>query len=270
VVLADGAEWIWHQARCQLGVPGVEVIEILDFYHASQHLAQVAAAIYGAESAVGQHWLDKQCHALRHQGVAPVLAALDRLHPRKHAAAKVLRLTRAYLADHAQRADYPAFRARLLPIGSGAIEGTVKNLIQARAVQAGMRWDAGRGPCPGQPARLAPFARPLVRLLAVAPALSCCRADPGSGGIPRPRRGPDPPHATGQPRWTTDRAATRRVPSLAHGTPVPHPHPLRRQTLAQRQGLLGTRAGVPEAPRMILLMGDHKSQVRPRPMPGYL
>ncbi len=140
VVLADGAEWIWHQARCQLGLPGVEVIEILDFYHASQHLAQVAVAIYGAESDVGQLWLDKQCHALRHQGVAPVLAALDRLHPRKHTAAKVLRLTRAYLADHAQRADYPAFRARLLPIGSGAIEGTVKNLIQARAVQAGMRW----------------------------------------------------------------------------------------------------------------------------------
>jgi hypothetical protein len=140
VVLADGAEWIWHQARCQLGLPGVEVIEILDFYHASQHLAQVATARYGAESEVGQHWLDKQCHAVRHQGVAPVLAALDQLKPRKNAAAKVVRLTRAYLASHTQRADYPTFRARLFPIGSGAIEGTIKNLIQAREVLAGMRW----------------------------------------------------------------------------------------------------------------------------------
>jgi hypothetical protein len=140
VVLADGAEWIWHQARCQLGLPGVEVREILDFYHASQHLAQVATAVYGAQSELGERWLDQQRHALRHAGVAPVLVALDRLKPRKAAVAKVVRLTRAYLAGHAQRTDYPAFRARLFPIGSGAIEGTVKNLIQAREVLAGMRW----------------------------------------------------------------------------------------------------------------------------------
>ena len=36
--------------------------------------------------------------------------------------------------------DYPAFRARLFPLGSGAIESTVKNLIQQRQVLAGMRW----------------------------------------------------------------------------------------------------------------------------------
>jgi len=45
------------------------VIEILDFYHASQHLAEVAAGVYGAQSEVGQQWLDKQCHALRHEGL---------------------------------------------------------------------------------------------------------------------------------------------------------------------------------------------------------
>jgi hypothetical protein len=195
VVLADGAPWIWHQARCQLGLPGVEVIEILDFYHASQHLAQVAAAVYGAESEVGQHWLDRQCHALRHQGVAPVLAALDRLHPRRQAAAKVLRLTRAYLADHAQRADYPAFRARLLPIGSGAIEGTVKNLIQAREVLAGMRWtQAGAHAVANlralhrSPGRWTRFwqSRPLARAAALhgATAFSQARAARPAAGAP--------------------------------------------------------------------------------------
>ena len=209
VVLADGAEWIWHQARCQLGLPGVEVIEILDFYHASQHLAQVAAAIYGAESDVGQQWLDQQCHALRHQGVAPVLAALDRLHPRKKAAAKVLRLTRAYLADHAQRADYPAFRARLLPIGSGAIEGTVKNLIQAREVQAGMRWtQAGAHAVANlralhrSPGRWRRFwqSRPLCRAAALAQtaaappplaAIQTLQTPPASPAVPTPATPPD-------------------------------------------------------------------------------
>jgi hypothetical protein len=216
VVLADGAAWIWHQARCQLGVPGVEVIEILDFYHASQHLAQVAAGVYGAESDVGQQWLDTQCHALRHQGVAPVLAALDRLHPRKHAVAKVVRLTRAYLAEHAQRADYPAFRARLLPIGSGAIEGTVKNLIQARAVQAGMRWTqpgahalANLRALHRSPGRWVAFwqSRPLWRAVALAQAAA---APPPRTAIQAPHT---PPASPAGPTTATPPAASLPSPT---------------------------------------------------------
>ena len=95
VVLADGAEWIWKQARTQLALPGVEVIEILDFYHASQHLAQAATAVYGSQSEVGQKWLERQCHALRHEGVAPVLAALDALQPQDGAGEDVVRRVRA-------------------------------------------------------------------------------------------------------------------------------------------------------------------------------
>jgi len=140
VVLADGAEWIWLQARCQLAFSGVEVVEILDFYHASQHLAQAATAVYGAQSEVGRRWLDTQCHRLRHHGAAPVLAALAGLRARDDAGAEVLRRVRAYVETHAARMNYPAFRERLLPIGSGAIESTVKNLIQQRQTLAGMRW----------------------------------------------------------------------------------------------------------------------------------
>jgi len=53
VVLGDGAEWIWKQAWAQLALPGVEVLEILDFYHAGEHLAQAATAVYGGQSEVG-------------------------------------------------------------------------------------------------------------------------------------------------------------------------------------------------------------------------
>jgi hypothetical protein len=140
VVLADGAEWIWLQARCQLAFPGVEVVEILDFYHASQHLAQAAAAVYGAQSEVGRKWLDQQCHRLRHEGVPPVRAALDQLQAHDAAGEDTLRRVRAYVKTHRRRMDYPTFRARLFPLGSGAIESTVKNLIQQRQVLAGMRW----------------------------------------------------------------------------------------------------------------------------------
>jgi hypothetical protein len=140
VVLADGAEWIWGQARAQLAFPGVEVVEILDFYHASQHLAKAAAAVYGAQSEVGKQWLDTQCHLLRHQGGGPVRAAVLQLRARGATARRDLRQVRAYLQTHRRRMAYPAFRARLFPLGSGAIESTVKNVMQQRQVLAGMRW----------------------------------------------------------------------------------------------------------------------------------
>ena len=135
-----GRSAIWLQARDQLAFPGVEVVEILDFYHASQHLAQAAAAVYGAQSEVGKQWLDKHCHLLRHQGVAPVATALADLQAQDAAGEETLRRVRAYVQLHAARLDYPAFRARLFPLGSGAIESTVKNVMQQRQVLAGMRW----------------------------------------------------------------------------------------------------------------------------------
>lgn len=141
VLLGDGADWIWRQARSQLGRPGVEVVEILDFYHASEHLGAVAAAAFSAPLPGGA-WLDRQRHALRHEGPAPVLQALHALHPASEPAAETVRRARDYFTTHAARMDYPAFRARQFPIGSGAIESAAKNLIQARHVQAGMRWSA--------------------------------------------------------------------------------------------------------------------------------
>ena len=143
VVLADGAEWIWHQARCQLRRDGVAVVEILDFYHATEHLAAVAHAVFGAHSLRASDWLARQCHALRHQGPTPVRRALAKLTPPTAAAADLVRTTAHYCRTHAHRMNYPAFRARRFPIGSGAIESCAKNLIQTRQVQAGMRWTTG-------------------------------------------------------------------------------------------------------------------------------
>jgi hypothetical protein len=140
VVLGDGADWLWRQARCQLRHAGVEVVEIVDFYHVSEHLATVAAAVFGANKVRASDWLDRVCHLLRHEGARPVRRALAKLRPPTADAAEVVRKARGYVRTHAARMDYPAFRARQFPIGSGAIEGSAKNLIQARQTQAGMRW----------------------------------------------------------------------------------------------------------------------------------
>jgi hypothetical protein len=147
VLIADGADWIWHQARCQLRRDGVLLVEILDFYHAAEHLARVAQAVFGAGSLRASDWLDRQCHALRHAGPTPVRRALAKLAPPTAAAAAVVRTTGLYFRTHAHRMNYPAFRARHFPIGSGAIESSAKNLIQARQVQAGMRWTTPGAQC---------------------------------------------------------------------------------------------------------------------------
>jgi hypothetical protein len=140
VLIADGADWIWYQARGQLRRDGVVLVEILDFYHAAEHLAAVATAVFGVGSLRAQDWLERQRHALRHQGPTPVRRALAKLAPPTATAAEVVRTTAQYFRTHAQRMNYPACRVRHFPIGSGAIESTAKNLIQARQVLAGMRW----------------------------------------------------------------------------------------------------------------------------------
>jgi hypothetical protein len=52
----------------------------------------------------------------------------------------VLRVERGYFATNAARMAYPAYRARGLPIGSGAVESAAKHLVQDRMKRAGMRW----------------------------------------------------------------------------------------------------------------------------------
>ena len=140
VVLGDGAEWIWHAAARFLTIGAVELVEIVDLYHAWEHLGTVAQAVFGTGSPAAAAWLTPLKDQLRDQGVAPVLAALQALAPPDPAAADEVRKALGYFTTHAARMDYPAFVARGWPIGSGAIESGCKTLIEAREKGAGMRW----------------------------------------------------------------------------------------------------------------------------------
>jgi hypothetical protein len=141
VVLGDGAEWIWHRAAHFVGGPGIVVIEIVDIYHAYEHLWALGRAVCATPEACTA-WVEPLKDALYERGAEAVLAALDALErePLTPVAAEVLRTTRAYFADNAARMDYPRFVAQQLPIGSGAVESLCKSLIEAREKQAGMRW----------------------------------------------------------------------------------------------------------------------------------
>lgn len=135
VVLADGAVWIWHLVAEHFGAR----VEIVDFYHASEHLWAVAKALYG-ETAAAAAWAKTQVDALREQGVAPVQTALAAAQAPTAEAQEVLRRERGYFRTNADRMDYPAFRAAGLPIGSGAVESSAGHLVQQRLKLAGARW----------------------------------------------------------------------------------------------------------------------------------
>jgi hypothetical protein len=140
VVLGDGADWIWKSAARFLQLGCAELVEIVDIYHAWEHLWTVANAVYGTGSAAAAAWVAPLKQQLLDEGVAPVLAALSALRPPHADAAEEVRKATAYFTEHAARMAYPTFIARQLPIGSGMVESANKTLIAARANGAGMRW----------------------------------------------------------------------------------------------------------------------------------
>lgn len=140
VVLGDGADWIWKSAARFLHVGRAQLVEIVDIYHAWEHLWQVANAVHGTGSDAAAAWVGPLKERLLEEGVPPVLAALSQLQPPGADAAEAVRKATAYFTEHAARMDYPTFIARQLPIGSGVVESANKTLIMAREKGAGMRW----------------------------------------------------------------------------------------------------------------------------------
>lgn len=152
-VIGDGIDWIWNWSRDRLhfSLPdgrAVKPVEIVDFYHAAENLGKARETIFAdGESAPAKAWFEQWRHRLRHGEVDALITELDKRaraakeEPRRDA----LRVRKAYFVGHRERMRYPEFEALGLPIGSGAIEGTCKNLIKGRMDGVGMRWDAEEG-----------------------------------------------------------------------------------------------------------------------------
>jgi hypothetical protein len=136
VVLADGARWIWSLAAEHFSARR----ELVDFYHASEHLWQIARLLYGEGTPQAQAWGQARCHELRHAGSAPVRAALQKARATTPEGRRLLRRERGYFRTNAARMDYPAAKAAGLPIGSGAVESLARHLVQLRLKRPGARW----------------------------------------------------------------------------------------------------------------------------------
>lgn len=135
LILGDGAAWIWKLADDHW----IDRIDVVDFYHVSEHLAAAAQAAFG-DTPAACDWLDRHRHRLLIAGPDPVLAALAALTGPTPAARETLRRERGYFRQHAERMAYHTLRLDGLPIGSGAIESAATHVVQIRLKRPGMRW----------------------------------------------------------------------------------------------------------------------------------
>ena len=142
VKVADGAPDNWSY----LGETLPFGVEVLDFYHAAEHLGAALGAAYGEGTPTYQERVETLSEVLRDEprGVDKVVGALCRLrmrYPRRQAIHTAL----SYFRDHRHRMRYADLRAQNLPIGSGVVEAACKTLVSQRLKRSGMRWRMAGG-----------------------------------------------------------------------------------------------------------------------------
>ena len=121
-------------------IPAAKLVEVLDFYHASQYLSETLATCHTMPKAQRHALYKRLRHALRHQTdglevVQEALRALATTH-RSKAIPRALR----YVETHAHRMRYVALEAHKLPIGSGQVESAVRRVVNLRFKAPGSFW----------------------------------------------------------------------------------------------------------------------------------
>lgn len=134
----DGAPWIWNLVADRWS----QAEEVLDFYHASQHLSALGAALHGEGAAATSAWVLPRRKRLRHVHAARLLKELGALEPPDGDAGATVRREQNYFQQHAARMNCrELFQSG--PIGSGAVESACRQR-QCRFKRAGQFW-SGEG-----------------------------------------------------------------------------------------------------------------------------
>ncbi|XYH94934.1 hypothetical protein ACMHYB_45045 [Sorangium sp. So ce1128] len=137
VTVADGANDNWDFLHGALP-PSVEVI---DFYHAAEHLNVALGAAYGEGTVKCRAQFDKLRLVLLEDpdGVEKIIRSLVHL-TKQHPGSRRIGTELAYFRKHRRRMRYATWRAAFLPIGSGVVEAACKTLAAQRMKRSGMRW----------------------------------------------------------------------------------------------------------------------------------
>lgn len=125
-VTADGAEWIWRLVADLFP----DSVQIVDWYHACEHLAQAAKALHPTHEGAAQRWFRKRCKDLYKGEIHKITLRLDTAGLSKHS---------RYFHTYQRKMNYQACLEDGYPIGSGTVESSVKQ-FKTRLTGTGMRW----------------------------------------------------------------------------------------------------------------------------------
>jgi hypothetical protein len=138
-VVADGGVWIWNIVTDRFSA----ATGVLDFYHASQHLWDLAHTLHPENEAGARAWVEPLLHQLRHGGEAGVLQTLQAVPTwcaqRAQAVPPTVAREINYFTEHREHIQYAVRAAEGCPVGSGAMESLCGQL-QGRFKRAGQFW----------------------------------------------------------------------------------------------------------------------------------
>jgi len=139
VVIGDGAEWIWNLA--DIHFPGA--VQIVDLYHARQHLWDLARKLYPNDTVSQKAWIKTHQKRLLDKGkIEKLVLSLRSTESANADVPDQIRTEADYFERNAERMRYPKFRRQHLFVGSGVIEAGCKTVIGSRLKQSGMFWTA--------------------------------------------------------------------------------------------------------------------------------
>jgi hypothetical protein len=141
--VADGARWIWNRVGAllrRLAIKPEQVNELVDFYHAVEHLGKIAALQRRWTARERQAWIGRQRRRLLKGGGDEVRVAIDAVCGSR--AGQALKRERDYFKRNAGkgRMDYARIAGLKLPIGSGAIESAIRRVVNLRLKGASVYW----------------------------------------------------------------------------------------------------------------------------------
>lgn len=144
IIVADGAKWIWEGGRVKelirkVGIAPERVVEVLDFYHATEHLGKIAALRASWSDKDRQKWIRKVRTMLWRGKIDDVLEECQRL-CRGRRSKKITSLL-DYIDRNRTRLNFPLFRKLHVPLGSGVIESAVRRVINLRLKGPGIIWE---------------------------------------------------------------------------------------------------------------------------------
>ena len=135
-VLGDGAHWIWNLAR--INFPQAK--QILDFYHACEHLTVLANALFPSNEKKVTKVVRKWVKWMENDKVLHVAAEAQKLLPHHGPRRKTAVCEMGYFTRNAERMMYASFKEDGYFIGSGVVEAGCKTVVGKRAKQSGMFW----------------------------------------------------------------------------------------------------------------------------------